>query len=143
MDYLKSKGIVPEAYSPFGSVGSPLLNDEVAVEIASKHNINTSDVLLAWLCAFLVQPLLDKKPRTDQPSADKKGCVALPKSANPSRIDANLNGFVDALGKLDDSDVKKLDGVAASGKQKRFTMPPWGESLSFLSSCLIPVWVLM
>ena len=48
-EYLKSKGIVPEAYSPLGSVGSPLLNDEVAVEIASKHNLTPADVLLAWL----------------------------------------------------------------------------------------------
>ena len=46
----------------------------------------------------------------------------------PSRIDANLSGFIDALGKLDDSDIEKLDGVAASGKQKRFIMPPWGDS---------------
>ena len=58
--------------------------------------------------------------------------MALPKSVTPSRIDANLTGFVDALGKLDDSDVEKLDGVAASGKQKRLIMPPWGKSLSFL-----------
>ena len=66
--------------------------------------------------------------------SDKKGCVVLPKSATPSRIDANLSGFLDALGKLDDSDVEKLDGVAANGKQKRFIMPPWGKSSSLLSS---------
>lgn len=106
VEYLRSKGIVPEAYSPLGSAGTPLLDDEVAVEIASKHNLKPADVLLAWL--------------------HKKGCVVLPKSATPSRIEANLNGFVDALGKLDDSDIEKLDGVAASGKQKRFIMPPWG-----------------
>jgi hypothetical protein len=58
--------------------------------------------------------------------ADKKGCVVIPKSATPSRIDANLNGFVNALGKLDKFDIEKLDGVAANGKQKRFIMPPWG-----------------
>ena len=58
--------------------------------------------------------------------------MALPKSVTPSRIDANLTGFIDALGKLDESDVEKLDGVAASGKQKRFIMPPWGQSVSFL-----------
>jgi len=64
---------------------------------------------------------------------DKKGCVPLPKSVTLSRIDANLTGFVNAIGKLDDSDIEKLDGVAASGKQKRFIMPPWG-SFSFLVS---------
>ena len=50
MGYLKSKGIVPEAYSPLGSVGSPLLEDELVVEIASKHDLKPADVLLAWLC---------------------------------------------------------------------------------------------
>ena len=58
--------------------------------------------------------------------------MVIPKSTSPSRIDANLSGFIDALGKLDDSDVEKLDGVAASGKQKRFIMPPWGISFFFL-----------
>ena len=56
--YLKSKGIVPEAYSPLGSVGSPLIIDEVVVEIASKHNIKPVEVLLAWLRTSLVQSLL-------------------------------------------------------------------------------------
>lgn len=135
MEYLVSKGIVPEAYSPLGSVGSPLLNDQVAVEIASKHNINPADVLLAWLRTSLVWSLLSKKLMIDLvvASTDKRGCAVLPKSTNPSRIDANLNGFLDALGKLDDSDVEKLNGVAASGKQKRFIMPPWGWSLFSLA----------
>ena len=66
--------------------------------------------------------------------ADKKGCVVIPKSATPSRIDANLSGFLDALGKLDNSDIAKLDAVAASGKQKRYIMPPWGQSSFPLSS---------
>lgn len=132
MKYLKSKGIVPEAYSPLGSAGSPLLDDEVAVEVASKHKLKPADVLLAWLRMSYVHFVLTRKPSIDVsdyyywPLADKKGCVALPKSVTPSRINDNLTGFIDALGKLDDSDVEKLDGVAASGKQKRFVMPPWG-----------------
>lgn len=136
VEYLKSKGIVPEAYSPLGSTGSPLLDDEVAVEVASKHSIKPADVLLAWLRMYLHS--------TPCPGsrylcaffglADKKGCVVIPKSATPSRIDANLSGFIDALGKLDDSDVAKLDAVAASGKQKRYIMPPWGQSSFPLSS---------
>ena len=138
MEYLKSKGIVPEAYSPFGSAGSPLLSDDVAVEIASKHAIKPADVLLVWLRTYYVRFLAWKTGihvhnRYFSGLTDKKGCVVLPKSATPSRIDANLNGFIHALGKLDDSDIEKLDGVAASGKQKRFIMPPWGQS-SFLSS---------
>ena len=70
---------------------------------------------------------------------DRKGCVPLPKSANPSRIDANLNGFIDTIEKLDDSDVERLDGVAASGKQKRFVMPPFGQFFVLLQFRLFPV----
>ena len=57
---------------------------------------------------------------------DKKGCVVIPKSITPSHIDANLNGFVNALGKVDKFDIEKLDAVAAGGKQKRFIMPAFG-----------------
>ena len=61
MGYLKSKGIVPEAYSPLGSTGSPLLEDEVAVEIASKHNLKPADVLLAWLRMSNAHPPLTRE----------------------------------------------------------------------------------
>lgn len=60
--------------------------------------------------------------------------MVLPKSVTPSRIEANLTGFVNALAKLDESDVEKLDGVAASGKQMRLIMPPWGKPPSFIVS---------
>ena len=60
--YLKSKGIVPEAYSPLGSAGSPLLDDEVAVEVASKHKLKPADVLLAWLRMSYVHFVLTRKP---------------------------------------------------------------------------------
>ena len=39
--------------------------------------------------------------------------MAIPKFIAPSRIDVNLNGFVNALGRLDE-----FDGVAASDKQR-------------------------
>ena len=47
--YLQSKGIVAQAYSPLGSTGSPLLEDEVAQSVAKKHGLQTADVLLGWL----------------------------------------------------------------------------------------------
>lgn len=51
IEYLLSKGIVPEAYSPLGSAGSPLLADDQVVEIAKKHSLSPSDVLLGYLRA--------------------------------------------------------------------------------------------
>lgn len=49
LDYLRSKGIQPQAYSPLGSAGSPLLKDEVIISIAEKHSLAPADVLLGWL----------------------------------------------------------------------------------------------
>ncbi|KAE9395779.1 Aldo/keto reductase [Gymnopus androsaceus JB14] len=109
--YLRSKGIVAQAYSPLGSTNSPLLKDEVVLNIAQKHSLQPSDVLLEWLVAHDV--------------------VALPKSVTPSRIASNLAGTLTAVGKLDKEDIAELDGLAASGKQKRFIMPPWPVDLGF------------
>ncbi|KAI0779159.1 Aldo/keto reductase [Irpex lacteus] len=111
IEYLKAKGITPQAYSPFGSTNSPLFEDEVAVEVAKRHGLNTSDILLGYLL--------------------KKDIVVLPKSVTPARISANYDGALAALKALTKEDVEKLDKVAAGGKQKRFITPPWGVDLGF------------
>ena len=92
--YLKSKGIVPQAYSPLGSSNSPLLKDETASAVAAERGLQVSDVLLGYLVA--------------------KDIVTLPKSVTPARIKANLEGALAAAKKLTPEDVEKLDGVAAS-----------------------------
>lgn len=51
--YLLSKGISPVAYSPLGSTGSPLLADNQVAEVAKKHSLSPSDVLLGYLRALL------------------------------------------------------------------------------------------
>ncbi|KAF8069235.1 NADP-dependent oxidoreductase domain-containing protein [Lyophyllum atratum] len=109
--YLKDKGIVPQAYSPLGSTNSPLLTDDKVMEIAKKHSLSASDVLIGYLVA--------------------KGFVVLPKSVTPSRIASNLTGALAAAEKLEAADIAELDGLAAGGKQKRFIMPPWPVDLGF------------
>ena len=52
VEYLKSKGIVAQAYSPLGSTNGPLLTDEDVVAIAKKHSLNPSDVLIGYLRTF-------------------------------------------------------------------------------------------
>jgi len=111
LSYLKSKGIVAQAYSPLGSTSSPLLADEDASSIAQKLSLQTSDVLLGYLLA--------------------KGVVILPKSVTPARIMSNLKGAITAAQKMDEADIEKLDRVAAGGKQKRINMPPWGVDFGF------------
>jgi hypothetical protein len=58
-----------------------------------------------------------------------KGIVVLPKSVTPPRVASNYTGSIAALEKLDASDIKTLDGLAAGGKQKR-------SACHFLLSCL-------
>jgi len=106
-EFLKSKGIVAEAYSPLGSTNSPLLKDPIVVEIAEKLKATPAKVLIGWGVA--------------------KGFVVLPKSVTPARIASNMD-----YASLDTSDVERLDGLAAAGKQRRFIRPPWtGVKLGF------------
>ena len=46
--YLRSKGILPQAYSPLGSSGSPLLSDDVVTSIAKKIDAQPAHVLVAY-----------------------------------------------------------------------------------------------
>ncbi|PPQ69216.1 hypothetical protein CVT24_000013 [Panaeolus cyanescens] len=109
--YLKSKGIVPQAYSPLGSTSSPLIADTDVQEIASTHGLQPADVLLGYLIA--------------------KGIVVLPKSVTPARIASNFNGAIKAATTLRSADIEKLDALAAGGKQRRFITPPWPVDLGF------------
>lgn len=59
LDYLKSKTVIPQAYSPLGSTNSPLFTDEMASEIARKYGLEIADVLLGYLRkAHLLIPTL-------------------------------------------------------------------------------------
>ena len=53
LDYLRSKGIQPQAYSPLGSTGSPLLSDELVQELSKKYDAQPAHILLAYLGKFL------------------------------------------------------------------------------------------
>ena len=64
LSYLQSKGIVAQAYSPLGSTGSPLLQDETAQAIAKKHGLQTADVLLGWLGKYYMLRVRLRKPHS-------------------------------------------------------------------------------
>lgn len=48
VDFCKSKGIHVTAYSPFGSTGSPLFQEEGIQEVAKKHSVSAGTVLLSY-----------------------------------------------------------------------------------------------
>lgn len=52
VDFCKSKGIHITAYSPLGSTGSPLFQEEGVQEVAKKHNVAPGTVLLSYHGAF-------------------------------------------------------------------------------------------
>ncbi|SCU93277.1 LAMI_0E13806g1_1 [Lachancea mirantina] len=93
--YGKEKGILLEAYSPFGSQGSPLLLEAVVKEIAEKNNVDPGQLLVSW--------------------GVQRGYVILPKSKNPSRIASNFH-VID----LSDEDMKALHNISKEKGEKRF-----------------------
>ena len=48
VEYLKSEGIVPEAYSPLGSTNTPILKDEVIVELAKNYDVQPAQIVIGW-----------------------------------------------------------------------------------------------
>jgi len=118
VEYSRSKGIVVEAYAPLGSTDSPMLTDEHVVHIAQKHALNSADILLGYLSMVLAGRALQATQLSSPTVA--RGLVVLPRSITPSRIVSNLTSAVNAAQKLDAIDMEMLDGLAASGRQKRY-----------------------
>ncbi|WVQ84838.1 hypothetical protein IAT38_006995 [Cryptococcus sp. DSM 104549] len=104
--WLKENGIQLEAYSPLGSSDAPFIKDETINAIAKKHDVGPATILISYHV--------------------NRGTVVIPKSVTEKRIIDNLRTI-----KLDDDDVKKLDGLNVDGKQKRVNTPDWGWDLGF------------
>ncbi|KAI5478353.1 hypothetical protein MNV49_005204 [Pseudohyphozyma bogoriensis] len=105
VEWLQSKGITPQAYSPLGSTNSPLLSDPAILKIAEKHGAGAGNVLISYQVA--------------------RGVVVLPKSVTPSRIADNFKVLP-----LDAEDVETLNKIHV-GKIQRFVRPVWPIDLKF------------
>ncbi|CEL02561.1 Putative Glycerol dehydrogenase [Aspergillus calidoustus] len=105
-EWCAKRRILLEAYSPLGSTGSPLLSDSELVAIAAKYNVSPATILISYQV--------------------NRGCVVLPKSVTPSRIESNLKVIP-----LHQEDLDTLEGMAAAGKQQRVNTPLWGHDLGF------------
>lgn len=56
-DFCKEKGILIEAYSPLGSTGSPLFEEEGVKEVAKKHSVGLGTVLISYQGKHNLQPV--------------------------------------------------------------------------------------
>jgi glycerol 2-dehydrogenase (NADP+) len=104
--FCKEKGIIVEAYSPFGSIGGPVLQSPTVLELAKKYNVTPSVILVSFHIS--------------------EGRVVLPKSVTLSRIEANAK-----VVELSEEDLHKLDTLHKTEGITRFCAPPWGIDLGF------------
>ncbi|KAJ9647497.1 hypothetical protein H2204_000126 [Knufia peltigerae] len=97
-EYLKSKNILIESYSPLGNniYGHDRVIDDPTINtIAKRLNVDVGQMLVNW--------------------AVQRGTVVLPKSVTPSRIESNLKGFV-----IPPAEFEEINGL---DKHKRFNLP--------------------
>lgn len=109
--YCLDKGIQPQAYSPLGSSGGPVLQDELVQSIAKAHGADAAQVAISW--------------------AVQRGVVVLPKSVTPGRIETNGKLIV-----LSDDEMLQLNELhKQEGKSIRLVKP--NVSIFLLALCAI------
>jgi glycerol 2-dehydrogenase (NADP+) len=106
VEFCKEKGIVVEAYSPFGSTGGPLFENKTVLDLAKKHNTTPGTILISYHIS--------------------SGRVVLPKTTTPSRIVENTRTV-----HLSADEIEQLNNVHKTEGTKRFARPPWGVDLKF------------
>lgn len=104
--YCADKGILLEAYSPFGSTGAPIMSNPDICQIAEKKEVSPATILISYHV--------------------NKGVVVLPKSVTESRISNNKHAV-----ELSASELEALDRLAEGGNTKRLNTPLWGFDLGF------------
>jgi glycerol 2-dehydrogenase (NADP+) len=108
VDLCKEKGIVITAYSPLGSTGSPLMQDEHVVQLAKEKSCSPGCILLSY------HGMWSPYVCTRLTHAVARGSSALAKSVTPSRIEENMK-----MVKLSPQDIASLDEISKGGL-KRF-----------------------
>lgn len=108
VEYCKSKGILVECYSPLGSTGAPVLQNESLKSISENLNISPACTAISWGIA--------------------RDVVLLPKSSNPERIISNSK-----IVALDQESVSKIEQI---GKDSpiRVVNPPWDVKINIFEN---------
>jgi diketogulonate reductase-like aldo/keto reductase len=87
--FCKENGIVVEAWAPFGSGSTGVLQDPVIVAVAQRHGKNPGQVILRWLF--------------------QQGIASLPRSGNEARMRSNLDIFDFSLSEEEMAEISALD----------------------------------
>lgn len=101
-EFCSAHGVILEAYSPLGSAGGPVLENETIKKLAEKYNASAAQICISW--------------------AVWRGTVVLPKSITPSRIESNFK-MID----LSTSDGQAIDKISDGMGTKRYVDPPFGK----------------
>jgi len=88
-------GIVTESYSPLGGSGAGLLGAPILAKLAEKHGKTPGQLVLRWHI--------------------QNGLVTIPKTADPARMQENLDVFDFALDPQDLADLSVLDEGPGAG----------------------------
>lgn len=105
IDLCRRYGIHVTAYSPFGSSGSPLMQDSNIIQVTHDNRVTAGSVLLSYHIA--------------------RGNSVLAKSVTPSRIDDNKK-----IINLSAADMRTLDKISDGGVT-RFVYPEFGVDFGF------------
>lgn len=101
-NFLKEKGILVSAYSPFGSQGSPLADNDAVKKIAKKYDVLPNQVLVSW--------------------AVQRGTTVSPKSVTESRIIDNIKTF-----ELEKDDFDELNFLEKKEGEQRLNDFPLND----------------
>ncbi|KAI7859238.1 NADP-dependent oxidoreductase domain-containing protein [Circinella umbellata] len=106
VDFCEKHNIHVTAYSPLGSTSSPVMQEQVVIDIAEKYKISPAQVLLAW--------------------GVQRNTSVIPKSVTPSRIISNFQDVV-----LTKEDIKLLNDLSKSEYAGRLLDPSslWGVEI--------------
>ncbi|KAI9724213.1 MAG: hypothetical protein M1828_003958 [Chrysothrix sp. TS-e1954] len=106
VEYCKQEGVHVTAYSPFGSTGCPIFEEEAVKKVAERRGTTAGGVLLSYHVA--------------------RGSSVIPKSVTPSRIEENLK-----IVELSKEDVAELDKIHKDKGVTRYVYPSFGVNLGF------------
>ena len=123
--FCQKNGIIITAYSPFGSAGSPLFEEEGIKNVAEKHGTTSSAVLLSYGSKYHYDPNPNDNRRLTAVTVTR-GISVIPKSTKPSRIDENMRAVT-----LDGSDMEALNAIHISKGTTRYVYPPFGFDFGF------------